>query len=75
MHNLETNPFEFKTLLDAIRIRNHVIDMFEYANREANSERRRGFLRFVIVGGGFAGAEVAAVARNIRATLEYPSDS
>jgi NADH dehydrogenase len=75
MHNLEANSFEFKTLLDAIRIRNHVIDMFEYADREADSERRRGLLTFVIAGGGFAGAEVAGALNDfVRGILpDYPA--
>jgi NADH dehydrogenase len=74
MHNLETNSFEFKTLLDAIRIRNHVIDMFEYADREADSETRRGLLTFVIAGGGFAGAEVAGALNDFARGIlpDYP---
>lgn len=57
--NVRLNSFDFKTLLDAIRIRNHVIDMFEQAERESDSLRRRQLLRFVIAGGGFAGVELA----------------
>jgi NADH dehydrogenase len=74
MHNLEANSFEFKTLLDAIRIRNHVIDMFEYADREADSERRRQLLTFVIAGGGFAGAEVAGALNDFARGIlpDYP---
>src|SRR5262249_8786231 len=34
MANLEKYSFNFKSLLDAIRIRNHVIEMFERADRE-----------------------------------------
>jgi NADH dehydrogenase len=59
MANLEKYSFNFKSLLDAIRIRNHTIEMFERADREPDSERRRAFLSFVIAGGGFAGAELA----------------
>ncbi|HXM04233.1 MAG TPA: FAD-dependent oxidoreductase, partial [Chthoniobacterales bacterium] len=53
------NAFEFKTLLDAMRIRNHVIDVFERAEAEPDPERRRALLTFVVVGGGFSGAELA----------------
>jgi NADH:ubiquinone reductase (H+-translocating) len=59
MANLEKYSFNFKSLLDAIRIRNHVIEMFERADREADPSRRKAFLTFVIAGGGFAGVELA----------------
>ncbi|MBV8514361.1 MAG: NAD(P)/FAD-dependent oxidoreductase [Acidobacteria bacterium] len=59
MADLEKYSFNFKSLLDAIRIRNHVIEMFEKADREADPVRRRALLTFVIAGGGFAGVELA----------------
>jgi NADH:ubiquinone reductase (H+-translocating) len=57
--NVERVAFDFKTLLDAIRIRNHVIEMFERADRETDPDMRRQLLTFVIAGGGFAGVELA----------------
>ncbi len=57
--NVEKLAFDFKTLLDAIRIRNHVIEMFERADRETDPVMRRQLLTFVIAGGGFAGVELA----------------
>ena len=59
MKNVEATAFDFKSLLDAIRIRNHVIDMFERADGEPDLARRRALLTFVIAGAGFAGAELA----------------
>jgi NADH dehydrogenase len=59
MESLEDEAFDFKTLSDAIRIRNHVIDVFERADREPDPEVRRPLLTFVVAGGGFAGAELA----------------
>src|SRR5215468_1476145 len=59
MANLEKYSFNFKSLLDAIRIRNHVIEMFERADREADPVQRKALLTFVVAGGGFAGAELA----------------
>lgn len=59
MANLEKYSFNFKSLLDAIRIRNRVIEMFERADRENDPAQRRALLTFVIAGGGFAGAELA----------------
>jgi NADH dehydrogenase len=74
MANLEKYSFNFKSLLDAIRIRNHVIEMFERADREQDASRRRALLTFVIAGGGFAGVELAGAlndyARGI--VVDYP---
>jgi NADH:ubiquinone reductase (H+-translocating) len=54
-----TLAFNFKTLLDAIRIRNHIIEMFERADREPDPAVRRALLTFVVAGGGFAGVELS----------------
>jgi NADH dehydrogenase len=66
---------EFKTLADAIRIRNHVIDAFDRAEAERDVARRRALLTFVVAGGGFSGAELAGglndFARGMLA--DYPS--
>jgi len=73
-HNVEHEAFDFKSLLDAMRIRNHVIDMFERADREPNAEKRAPLLTFVVAGGGFAGVELAGAlndfARGI--AVDYP---
>jgi NADH:ubiquinone reductase (H+-translocating) len=73
--NIERFAFDFKSLLDAIRIRNHVIDCFERADRATEATRRQELLTFVIAGGGFAGVELAGAlndfARGILA--DYPS--
>jgi NADH dehydrogenase len=59
MKEVERISFSFKSLLDAIRIRNHTIEMFERADRETDSRVRSRHLTFVIAGGGFAGVELA----------------
>src|ERR1700751_4848676 len=75
MANIEKLAFNFKNLLDAIRIRHHVIGMFERADREPDASQRVPFLSFVIAGGGFAGVELAGAlndfARGILA--DYPN--
>src|SRR6185295_10979297 len=48
----------FKTLADAIVLRNHVIERFEAADVEANPELKRQMLTFVVVGGGLVGTEL-----------------
>ncbi len=75
LQNVQRLSFDFKSLIDAIRIRNHVIEMFERADRERDPEARKALLTFVIAGGGFAGAELAGAlndfARGILA--DYPN--
>jgi NADH dehydrogenase len=59
MKNVETTAFDFKSLADAIRIRNHIIDCFERADAERDAQSRRTLVTFVVAGGGYAGAELA----------------
>lgn len=73
--NIEKHAFDFKTLLDAIRIRNHVIEMFECADREPDPDIRRALVTFVIAGGGFAGVELAGALNDFAHGIlpDYPS--
>lgn len=48
-----------KTLEDATAIRRKILFAFEAAERETDAARRRGWLTFVIVGGGPTGVELA----------------
>jgi NADH dehydrogenase len=48
-----------KDLDDALQIRQRVLLAFEEAEREADDERRRAQLTFVVVGGGPTGVEMA----------------
>jgi NADH dehydrogenase len=75
MANIEKLAFNFKTLLDAIRIRNHIIEMFECADREPDPSVRLHLLTFVIAGGGFAGVEVAGAINDFAHGIvaDYPS--
>lgn len=59
MLNVEKFAFNFKSLVDAIRIRNQVIDVFERADQQREHSLRVPLLTFVIAGGGFAGVELA----------------
>ncbi len=48
----------FKVLADAIFLRNHVIELFERADVEADVLRKKAMLTFVIVGAGLVGVEL-----------------
>ena len=55
---VEQNCFTFKSLDDAVLLRNQIIDMFERADLEADKARCKCLLTFVVAGGGFAGVEL-----------------
>src|SRR6266540_1874275 len=73
--NIERLAFDFKSLLDAIRIRNHVIDKFERADRVPDAAMRRELLTFVVAGGGFAGVELAGALNDFARGMlaDYPN--
>jgi len=48
----------FKTLADAIFLRNRIIDLFEQAEVEADPDRKRRLLTFVVIGAGLVGTEL-----------------
>ena len=60
---LPEHALAFKTLADAVRIRNHVINVLEQSSVVRDAELRRMMLTFVIAGGGFSGTEVAGPER------------
>ena len=60
MPGMLENAMPFKTLADAMVLRNHVIRTLEEADVEEDPELRRKLLTFVVGGGGFSGVEVIA---------------
>jgi NADH:quinone reductase (non-electrogenic) len=50
----------FKSLADAIWLRNHVVETLEAANASDDPARREELLTYVFVGGGYAGLEALA---------------
>ncbi len=52
------HAFGFKTIADALLLRNHVIERFERADIEMDPYRKARLLTFVIIGGGLVGVEL-----------------
>jgi len=59
MESVENNSFAMKTLGDSVKIRNHILRIFEQAAKEPDAAKRRELLTFVCVGGGPTGVEEA----------------
>jgi NADH dehydrogenase len=57
---LRENAVGFKTIGEAIYLRNHVLERLDVAATTADPETRRRALTFVFVGGGYAGIEALA---------------
>jgi NADH dehydrogenase len=57
-HWRETAP-GLKTVEDALEIRQRILSAFESAEKETDPEKQRAWLRFVIIGGGTTGVELA----------------
>ena len=71
----EERAFNFKTLKDAVRLRNHILEMFERADLERDPSKRRRLLTFTLVGAGCTGVELATEIHDLsRKTLarHYP---
>jgi NADH:ubiquinone reductase (H+-translocating) len=65
----------FKTLAEAIFLRNHVLEQLELADATDHQEERRARLTFVVVGAGYAGTELVAELQALvqRALRLYPA--
>jgi len=57
---LAEHAFGFKTLAEAIHLRNRLLRNLELADATGDDAVRRRLVTFVIVGGGYAGTETAA---------------
>lgn len=75
METVQQNGFQVKDIESAVATRNHLLKMFEKASREADAEKRKAMLTFVVVGGGPTGVETSgALAELISHVMrkEYP---
>ena len=69
---LAEHALGFKSLADAIQLRNHVLRRLEAAASAASEGRQRRELTFVFVGAGYAGVEaLAELADLVRDALRY----
>jgi NADH dehydrogenase len=59
MESIEQEGFEVKDIQKAISTRNHLLKIFEQASHEADADKRRTMLTFIVVGGGPTGVETA----------------
>jgi NADH dehydrogenase len=71
---LDRHAIGFKSLADAIWLRNHVVETLEHANDTEDSARRDELLTYVFVGGGYAGLEALAELQDFAADAmeRYP---
>ena len=53
-----SNALTFKTMADALVLRNQLIECFERADAAADAAQRRGCLTVVVIGGGLVGVEL-----------------
>jgi NADH dehydrogenase len=72
---LAENGIGFKTVAEAIFLRNHVLRQLDIAASTTDPETRRQALTFVFVGGGYAGVEALAELEDMaRDACEYYPD-
>jgi NADH:ubiquinone reductase (H+-translocating) len=71
---LDQHAIGFKSLADAIWLRNHVVETLETANATEDPGRRDGLLTYVFVGGGYSGLEALAELQDFAADAieRYP---
>ncbi len=71
---LAEHAIGFKSLADAIWLRNHVVETLEEANATEDPARRDRLLTYVFVGGGYAGLEALAELQDFAADAieSYP---
>ncbi len=64
----------FKTVQEAIYLRNHVLAQLDVATSQEDAARRRAALTFVFVGGGYAGVEALGELEDLArdAIAQYP---
>ena len=73
--NLQENSITFKSIEDAIRLRNSLTGLLEKAALEKDREKRRSLLTITVAGGGCTGVELVAEIAQFTKTIlrkDYP---
>lgn len=76
MDGLDRKVFTMKSVGEAIRLRNRVIERMERASCCSNAGQRRRMLTFAVIGGGPTGVEIAGALGEMKRYIvprEYPS--
>jgi NADH dehydrogenase len=69
---MDEHAFGLKTIGDALALQAHIMQRMEKAEVCADEERRRWYLSFIVVGGGFSGVEVAGEINDLlRKSLKF----
>ena len=72
---LATHAFPMKSTIEALHLRNHLIQNFENASIAADTAARESLLTVVVVGGGPTGVEVSGAIADMRSYVlpkDYP---
>ncbi len=73
MKDVEQNAHPMKTIIDAIKLRNLIIQNFENALLTSDNGVMNSFMDFVIVGGGPTGVELAGALSELKRYI-FPKD-
>src|SRR5262249_14324184 len=66
------HSFPLKTVGDAATLRSQIMEQLEKAEVCADVQRRRWYLTFIVVGGGFSGVEAAGEINDlVRSSVRY----
>jgi NADH dehydrogenase len=72
---LEANAFPMKSTIEALQLRNHLIQNFEDASIAADAATKESLLTVVVVGGGPTGVEISGAIADMRSYVlpkDYP---
>ena len=73
--NIEASALPMKSVSEAMRLRNTILQNLERAETEDNEARRRALMNIAIVGGGPSGVEIAGALAEMKRTIlprDYP---
>jgi NADH:quinone reductase (non-electrogenic) len=69
---VDTHALHYKSLEDAVILRDHLIDLAEHADHEADPGARRRMLTVCVVGGGYTGVELICELQDFFASYVVP---